>query len=258
MRRRATLGALLEPLPAARPGLWMPNAVRVRVGSGTLQSRSRLEVLNGANVAALRDGGSGDWEIIQFETAELIAPKEYRLSGILRGQAGTDGVAPATWPAGTRFVLIDGAVSQLELPASSRGLERHYRFGPASRAYSDPSYEHRVEVFVGVGLRPYRPAHLTADREAGAIHLAWMRRTRIDGDIWAGTDVPLGEEREAYVVRVSSGGLLLREAITEAVSWRYSPEEQLADGAAGLLRFEVAQLSVRFGPGPFERIDVDV
>ena len=33
---------------------------------------------------------------------------------------------------------------------------------------------------------------------------------------------------------------------------------RLADGAAGPLRFEVAQLSVRFGPGPFERIEFDV
>ena len=58
------------------------------------------------------------------EGAELIAPREYRLSGILRGQAGTDGVAPETWPAGARFVLIDGAVGQLDLPASARGVER--------------------------------------------------------------------------------------------------------------------------------------
>jgi len=259
LRRPATIGALLEPLPPGHPGLWMPCAVRVRIASGTLQSRSQAEVLNGANVAALRAGGSGDWEVIQFETAELIAPREYRVSGILRGQAGTDGVAPETWPPGTRFILIDGAVGQMDLPPSVRGLERHYRVGPATRAYTHPSYEHRVEAFAGVGLRPYRPAHLVAEHEAsGVIRLAWTRRTRSDGDSWAGPDVPLGEEREAYVVRVMSGGLLVREVTADAPSWRYPPEEQLADGAAGRLRFEVAQLSVRFGPGPFERIEVDV
>jgi hypothetical protein len=257
LRRPATLGALLDPLPAGRPGLWMPCAVRVRLGSGALQSRSRVEVLNGANLAAIGDGG--DWELIQFESAELVAPREYRLSGILRGQAGTDGVAPESWPEGTRFVLIDAAVVQLDLPGSARGVERHYRVGPATRAYTDPSYEHRVAAFDGAGLRPYRPAHLIAEREAGgAIRLGWTRRTRLDGDSWAGTDVPLGEERESYLVRVMSGGLLLREETTEAPSWRYSPEAQLADGIAGSVRFEVAQLSVRFGPGPIERIEVDV
>ena len=259
LRRPATLGALLEPLPAGRPGLWMPCAVRVRISSGTLQSRSRTEVLNGANVAALRAGDGGDWEVIQFETAELIAPREYRVSGILRGQAGTDGVAPETWPAGTRFVLIDGAVGQLDLPVSARGLERHYRVGPATRAYDHPSYEHRVEAFAGVGLRPYRPAHLVAERETdGAVRLAWTRRTRVDGDSWAGTDVPLGEEREAYLVRVLGDGGLVREVTTDVPAWRYPPDAQAADGAGGRLRFEVAQLSVRFGPGPFERIEIDV
>ena len=54
LRRPATLGALLDPLPAGRPGLWMPCSVRVRVGSGALQSRSRTEVLNGANVGGAR------------------------------------------------------------------------------------------------------------------------------------------------------------------------------------------------------------
>jgi hypothetical protein len=57
---------------------------------------------------------------------------------------------------------------------------------------------------------------------------------------------------------VTGGGMPLREVTTEAAFWRYPPEDQLADGAAGRLRFEVAQLSVRFGPGPFERIELDV
>jgi GTA TIM-barrel-like domain/Putative phage tail protein len=259
LRRPATLGTLLEPLPAGRPGLWMPCSLRVGMASGVLQTRSRADVLNGANVAALRFGGAGDWEVIQFEAAELIAPREYRLRGILRGQAGTDGVAPETWPAGTSLVLIDGAVQQLDLPASARGLERHYRIGPATRAYDHPSYVHRVETFAGVGLRPYRPAHLAAARRPdGAIELTWTRRTRVDGDSWAGTDVPLGEEREAYLVRVFDAGTLLRETVTEAPIWRYAPSEQSADGAGPNLRFQVAQLSVRFGAGPFERMAIDV
>jgi hypothetical protein len=259
LRRPATLGALLDPLPAGRPGLWMPCAVRVRIGSGVLQSRSRADVLNGANVAALRAGEEGDWEVIQFESAELIGPREYRVAGILRGQAGTDGIAPDTWPAGTRFVLIDGAVGQVSLPVSARGLERHYRVGPATRAYDHPSYVHRVEAFAGVGLRPYRPGHLAVERRAdGAIEVSWARRTRIDGDSWAGTDVPLGEEREAYLVRVTGGGAVLREVETDSPTWRYSPGEQAADGAGGLLVIEIAQLSVRFGAGPFERIETDV
>jgi hypothetical protein len=254
--RPAVFGETLDALPRGAPGLWMRVSVRVRIGAGSLQSRSEADVLNGANVAAVRS--SGDWEVIQFRDAVLVGPREYELSGLLRGQAGTDGVMPDVWPAGSDFVLLDGSAPQVSLPASARGLERHYRVGPAVRAYDDPSYVHRVEAFAGVGLRPYRPAHLRAGRRAdGGIGLAWIRRTRIDGDSWQGGEVPLGEEREAYVVRVVGAGALLREVEVGAPSHVYAAAEQAADGAPAALVFEVAQVSDRFGPGPFERIEFD-
>ena len=64
----------------------MRAAVRVRIGSGSLQSRSEAEVLNGANAAALRFGAKGDWEVIQFRDAELVAPREYRLGACCAGR----------------------------------------------------------------------------------------------------------------------------------------------------------------------------
>lgn len=254
--RPATLGTFLDPIPAAYSGLWCPAVVRVQLISGALQSRSETEVLNGANVAAIGTG-EGDWEIIQFRQAELgTNPPHYKLSGILRGQAGTDGVAPASWPQGTRFVLLDKAVGQIDLPASVRGLARHYRVGPASRAYDHASYVHRVETFEGVGLRPYSPCHLRAARSAdGTIAVAWVRRTRIDGDSWMGADVPLGEESEAYLVRALRNGSVLREETVISPAWLYSAADQAGDGAGSGLTIEVAQISVRFGPGPFERIE---
>jgi hypothetical protein len=235
----------------------MRTGVRVRV-SGSLQSRSDGDVLNGANVAALRFGASGDWEVMQFRTAELVAPREYVIAGLLRGQAGTDCVMPEVWPAGTDFVLLDGAVAQVALPASSRGLERHFRIGPAVRGYDDASYVHHVEAFAGVGLRPYRPTHFSASLRAdGGIALAWTRRTRIDGDSWLGAEAPLAEEREAYLLRVRQGGSILREIATGVPAHVYPAADQLEDGVTGALTFEVAQISVRFGPGPFERIEFD-
>lgn len=255
VRRPATMGTLLDPLPPGAPGLWMRCTVRVRVAGGALHSCSTVEVLNGGNVAALKGADAAAWEILQFETAELVGPGEYRLGGLLRGQAGTDDAASGTWPAGARFILLDQAVRQLDIPSSTRGIERHYRIGPANRPYVHASYVHRVETVEGVGLRPYRPAHLSAIRqEGGAIDLNWVRRTRIDGDSWQGADVPLGEEREAYLVRVLRGSTLLREATSESQAWRYAVADQVADAASGQLSFEVAQISVRFGPGPFERI----
>ena len=223
-----------------------------------MQGRSEVDVLNGANVAALRYGTSGDWEVLQFRDADLIAPREYRLKGLLRGQAGTDGIMPDVWPEGSDFVLVDGALAQIRLQGSMRGVERHYRVGPARKPYDDTSYVHRVETFEGVGLRPYRPGHMSAVRRSDlAIEITWVRRTRIDGDSWAGSDVPLGEDSEAYLLRIRSGGVTLREVATAAPRFVYAAAEQTEDGAVGELVFEVAQVSVRFGPGPFARISFD-
>jgi hypothetical protein len=52
--------------------------------------------------------------------------------------------------------------------------------------------------------------------------------------------------------------VLLREASSAVPRLVWSAAEQAEDGAAGgALAFEVAQVSVRFGPGPFERIEFD-
>ena len=259
VERPAVIGETLGPLPRAEPGRWMNADLGVRVNHGMLQSRSESDVLNGANVAALRHGSDGDWEVIQFRDAVLEAPDTYRLSGLLRGQAGTEWVQPRIWPAGTDFVLLNGVVGQIGLPAAARGLERHYRIGSAAKPYDDPSYLHEVHAFDGVGLRPYAPTHLQVRREAdGTLAVGWTRRTRIDGDSWQGSDVPLGEERETYHLRVLDGsGGVLREFSPSESRQAYSAAQQQQDGATGLLTFEVAQVSARFGPGPYERITFD-
>lgn len=253
VRRPATIGRLLDPLPAAQAGLWMPCEVRVRLLAGSLQSREAADVLGGANAAALRYGDAGDWEVIQFQSATLIAPQVYRIGGLLRGQAGTDWLIPHAWPVGTDFVALDGAVEQLSVPTSMRGVERHYRIGPAKRAYDDPSYLHVVEAFAGVGLRPYAPTHLTVEQLAsGDLRLRWVRRTRIDGDSWLGTDVPLGEEREQYLVRILRGDSIIREETVDVAEFVYFRDDQSVD-AATATAFAVAQISARFGSGPFQR-----
>ncbi|MCF6273702.1 MAG: glycoside hydrolase/phage tail family protein [Rhodobacteraceae bacterium] len=253
--RKATMGVLRDDLLRAIPAIWSEAEVRVRVSGGALQSRGALEVLGGANLAALRTGG-GDWEVFQFRDAELLAPGEYRLKGLLRGQAGTDGVMPDIWPAGSDFVLLDGAQVQLDVPASRRGLPRHYRIGPASLGYDSPRYVHSIKTFEGVGLRPYMPAHLKVSG-SGDLVLGWVRRTRIDGDSWAGPEVPLGEESEAYRLRVVKNGAVLREETLVVAGWTYSAANQESDGAAAPFDIEVAQISTTYGAGPDARITIN-
>ncbi|GGH26003.1 Putative phage tail protein [Cribrihabitans marinus] len=255
---RAVVGTTEAPVRRAESGLWDgANQIQVKLVAGALESRPREAVLNGANLAAIGDGSPGNWELFQFSQAQLIAPDTYLLSDLLRGQLGTDATMPEVWPAGSSVVLIDAALAQVDRPGSARRVARHYRIGPAARGYDDPAYLHRVEAFDGIGLRPYAPVHLRAEGGPAGICVSWIRRTRIDGDDWTNPDVPLGEESERYHVRVRSGGGILREESTSTPDWLYSTAMQAEDGAAAPFRIEVAQVSGRFGPGPFRSVIVE-
>lgn len=247
---RSVIGVTETPLAAARPGRWDEGEpLQVKLIAGALESRDAVAVLNGANLAAIGDGSSGNWELIQFRQADLIGPDTYWLSGRLRGQAGSDGLMPQTWPAGSWFVLLNGAPAQIDLTSAQRRVARYYRIGPARRGYDDPSYVHLVEAFDGNGLRPYAPCHLTVDAAGGDYAVSWIRRTRIDGDGWDLAEVPLGEERESYLVRVWQDGTVLREITVSAPVWTYAAAEQSADGLVLPAEVEVAQISARYGPG---------
>ncbi|MCC0065385.1 MAG: glycoside hydrolase/phage tail family protein, partial [Defluviimonas sp.] len=256
---RAVVGQTETLLEAARPGVWDRGpALRVRVSGGALASESADRLLNGANLMAIGDGSSDNWELFQFADAVLVAPDVYELSMRLRGQAGSDAIMPANWPVGSQVVLMDGAPRQIELLPDARDLARHYRIGPSGRSFDDASYTHDVQAFRGIGLRPLSPAHLRVTRTSGDLDLSWIRRTRTGGDSWSGLDVPLGETQELYLVRVMQGGTVLREMTVTSPFWTYGAALQVSDGAALPYEIHVAQLSDSFGPGAFARIMINV
>ena len=253
---RAVVGTTETVLRRASPGLWdRGDGLQVKLISGVFESREAEAVLGGANLCAIGDGTSGNWEVFQFQTADLVGPNTYVLKDRLRGQVGTDALMPDTWPEGSVVVLLDDRVGQIPLKSAQRRIARHYRIGPARRGYDDPSYLHKVEAFEGNGLRPYSPTHLRATKEGGGdIGVTWIRRTRIEGDDWTGLDVPLGEETESYLVRVLNGDAVVRETTVGSAEWTYTAAQQASDGITAPVSVEVAQVSARFGAGPGRRI----
>ena len=248
----ATLGVTETPLFAARSGLWDRGApLRIKLSYGALAAAEPSAVLDGANALAIGDGSSDNWEVLQFSEVTLVAPLTYEVSLRLRGQLGTDGIMPDIWPSGSLVVVLDKSLRQIDLAQSARGLARHYRIGAATRGTDDPNVIHKVEAFRGIGLRPYAPVHLKGSLQAdGDRQITWVRRTRIDGDSWETLEVPLGEQQERYIVRVVEAGLILREDHVPQPSWTYTNAMQAADGLTnGAIM--VAQVSDRFGPGPF-------
>ncbi len=253
--RNSIVGTTLTPLARATGGRWAEQELEVQIPYGQLQSREAVDVLNGANVAALRAANGLDWEVFQFRDAVLFAVGQYRLKGLLRGQAGTEALIPDLYQASADFVLLDGAAVQTSQSVDALGLERHYRVGPADRSYDDPRYTHLLATPGGAGLRPYAPAHLRGQRGAGgAIDLSWIRRTRIGGDSWATADVPLNEQSEAYEVAIMQGETVLRRVTVGAPAFSYTAAMQAQDGAQGTLTFAVAQISNIIGLGSEARI----
>jgi len=256
----AIMGETLTPLFAASPSRWdRGDALQVQIYGGALASVTDADVLNGANAIAIGDGTSDTWEVFQFAEAELIAENTYALSRRLRGQLGTDALIPPDWPIGSRVVLLNGALEQVDLGASARGLSRYYRVGPAAFGYDHPSYSETQRAFRGIGLRPYAPTHLRARDAAGQdIKVSWIRRTRIDGDSWEGFEVPLGEAQELYRIRVIAGSTVVREDFVSNPSWTYTQADQTTDAISAPFDIDIAQISDSYGAGLSKRIRVDV
>lgn len=254
----SVVGVTQNALFKSTPGLLdRGNVLRVRLMSGSLASVDIADVLNGANAAAIGDGRTDNWEVFQFSEARLVGEDTYELTMFLRGQSGTDAIMPDAWPQGSLVVLLDGTAQQIVLPASARDLARHYRIGPAGRAYTDPSYAHVVAAFKGVGLRPYAPCHLRHAAQGDDHVFEWVRRTRVDGDSWSSTEVPLGETEERYLVRVlGPDDGVVREVTVTSPKWVYVQADRIADETTGIYTLSVAQVSDRFGPGPFAVITI--
>lgn len=255
---RSTIGTTKSQMAYSRPGLIdLGGPLQVDLISGQLESVDEDALLSGANMAAIGDGTSDNWEVFQFKTAELIGPNSYLLSDRLRGQAGSDGLTPDVWPIGSQFVLLNSVPLQIDLSRNMRGVQQNYRVGPALRSVDDPSYRQFQRAFSGNGLRPYAPAHLSTDTQSnGALLVTWVRRTRIDGDGWEALEVPLGEEVETYVLRIIKDETVLREEVLSSSAFEYSASDQASDSAVAPFSIEVAQVSATYGAGLYQRFDV--
>jgi hypothetical protein len=250
---QATIGRLDASLNPGVTSRWdASQTISVTLLSDALESADELAVLNGANVAAI-EMQNGEWEIVQFRQAELVGSNQYQLRDLLRGQAGSETAMAAGADAGALFVLMNGAIAELGLGDSERGLPRLWAYGPARKPLDDPSYAQVTKTFAGVGLRPLSPVHLRARRMSGGdIALNWTRRTRLGGDTWEGVEVPLAEESEAYVVSILSDGEVLREIEVSAPQATYTEAAQISDFGDtdfSTLTLRVAQRSASFGRG---------
>ena len=189
--------------------------------------------------------------MLQFQSAVLVAAATYELSLFLRGQAGTEAAMRSPLAAGARFVLIDGAVTTVDMAPGEIGLAFTWRCGPASRDLGSPAYVEATHAFTGQGLKPLSPVHVRGARSSGDLAISWIRRTRMGGDSWDAVEVPLAEESERYEIDILDGTTLKRTLATTTPAATYTAAQQTADFGApqASIALRVYQLSSVFGRG---------
>jgi hypothetical protein len=256
---RARLGRLVSDLhrgPTSR--IDRGNALTLDLVTGTLESVTDLALFAGANALAV-ESAPGIWEVLQAATVELIAPRRYRLSRLLRGQRGTEAVMGDPAPAGARVVVLDAALAALPVTEAELRLPRSWRIGPALRPPGDESYVSTSFTPSGAGLLPFSVVHVEQPwrrpRSPGDLTIRWIRRSRaLAADSWGGLEVPLGEEFEAYEVEILDGATVKRVLSASTTSAVYTAAHQTADwggplGPGDTLDIRIFQLSALVGRG---------
>jgi hypothetical protein len=229
---------------------FMDNAgsVNVQLLQGTLASCGAADLLNGANTALLGN------ELIQFQTATLVAPGFYTLGNLLRARRGTES-ATGDHAAGERFVLLTtGTVQFLPCLLTDRGSA--YDFRALSDGQSLGAAWDTVFTYALATIQPMAPVHLGGSRLSGTgsdLSLSWMRRARKNADWVDYIDVPLDEPTEAYDVEIMNGANVLRTfSAVPTPSVVYPAAEQTGDWGASVpssFTVNVYQLSSRYGRG---------
>src|SRR5574337_1826305 len=185
------------------------NTVTVSLSYGTLSSSTRSAMLADAGVNVMLVGG----EVIRFRAATYVSAGVYTLSGLLRGQRGTEW-AMSGHVAGDRVVLLRTAgLRYVAIDLPSLAAARYYKGVTIGKSLA--SVDSEAFTCNGVSLKPLAPVNIRRTVGTGnQITLTWSRRTRLACTFVgaAGISVPLGEAAEAYEVDVVlvSGNVLKR------------------------------------------------
>lgn len=253
------MGETLDPLPRGPTSRWdRGTQFRVRLYGGGLTSVSDANVLESANAAAIQTA-DGVWEVLQFANAELVDDRTFRLSRLLRGQAGSEYAIVDVLPPGAPFVLLDQHLVPIARGLGMLARPMNLRIAPGGRSHSDPIAVAVTVTPRATALEPLSPVHVSAMRAVDGIHISWIRRTRMNGDSWV-VEPPVGEDSEAYVIEILSDTTVVRRIEMASSSTVYASADELADFGAPLtvLHVRIAQVSGQVGPGHVTEVSINL
>lgn len=172
-----TIGTLQAGiLSASRYGLDEVNQIMVKLNplSPGLDSTDMDGLLREANSAAILYA-DGTAEIVQFLTAVETAPREYTLSGLLRGRLDT---TPGAHNAGASFVLLNDAIRFVPLRNDDVGATITFR---AMSAGTVAENNDSVALTLGSfkSLTEWEPAMVRATTGTNEVSVTWAGRGRL-------------------------------------------------------------------------------
>ena len=242
----ATLSASLAPGPVAVPD--RRNTLDLLLPGRALESVTRSALLDGANAMAVEC--EQGWEVLQFETADEIAPGLWRLSGLFRARLGTERAMLSGSSIGAHAVLLDDAPLWLDGIDPEQGLDTRIRVGREGAPVDADRFASLRADLGFEALRPLAPVHLRGRRDAGgALQVSWTRRGRIDADGWLGEDIPLGEDAERYTLRLRGANGALSRRVTAPRAVIAAGELLAARIGLEPIEVSVAQIGTRVGDG---------
>ena len=257
VEQAAAIGRTLNALPMQRGHYLLHGAAfDIYLEGEAPVSRTEADLLGGENVICVR-ALNGEWEMIQYLTVTALAVDCYQLSGLVRGQWGTEQARLAGMTAGAEVIILPAGFVRADMATDEIGLMRLWRtgrigFGGVADQALDVS-----ATWTGLALRPRAPVFGRVTG-VGDLTISWLRSPRYGGDSWE-AEPPLCEDYERYRVQVFDGTDVVREAEVDAPVWVYGGAARAADFPAGFgagARVEIAQKSQVWGYGPVLSVEL--
>ncbi|HWU49030.1 MAG TPA: glycoside hydrolase/phage tail family protein [Asticcacaulis sp.] len=248
----AGIGTLLTALPPQRRNYLLREAFCDIYLEGAPPSSCDLDTLYAGGAFVCVQAQNGEWEIVQYLNATALGGSRYRLSGLVRGQWGTEQALAAGLADGAAVIVLPTNFARADMTSDERGLNRLFRVGRKGFGAAMDGALDVTAVWTGLALRPRAPVYGRIDAET----VSWLRSPRYGGDSWEG-EPPLCEESELYRVQVLDDDGVKRSLEVAISSFAYTAAMRAADFPAGLTagaRIEVAQKSMIWGYGPVLRI----
>lgn len=223
--------------------VWTPNVpddehtVDVRLTSGELASITREQLFMDLNGAVIGE------ELIQFQTAELIGPAQYRLSGLVRGRKNTAIVSHAI---GNNFAMT-ASLYFLPLQRSDMGRTLTIRAVTSGTANSDGIVQ-TVTYAPPRSVTEWPVTNVRAIRNgSGDVLLEWTPRARLGNSASPYPSLYFN----GYQVTVSNGTISKVYPLT-AQSLDYTVAMQTADFGSPVdpLTYSISATNTITGAGP--------